>query len=149
MRLFFLAFVLSWFVICVVMLVCRSSTPDQQWNLTMRNGYWWREYKGTNDRIETLGHLERIGPYRFGVVSIQTTSGDYRVRYDGRTGEISGLFTANGEEITRHYTTAPNLPFRLPLHVIGTVLGLISILLLFKPLVQIHFVEASQGENYF
>ncbi len=98
----------------------------------MRNGYWWREYKGADDRIETLGRLERIGPYRFGVVSIQTTSGDYHVRYDGRTGDINGLFSATGEEITRHYTIGPNLPFRLPLHVIGTILGLVSVLLSFK-----------------
>jgi hypothetical protein len=134
--LFFLAFVLCWFVMSVVMMVCRSSTPDQQWSLTMRNGYWWREYQGRDDRIETLGHLERIGPYRFGIVSIQTTSGDYHVRYDGRTGDINGLFSANGEEITRHYTIGPNLPFRLPLHFIGTVLGLVSVLWSFKSLVR-------------
>lgn len=133
MRLFFLGFVLCWFLMSVVLLASRSSTLDDQWNLSIRNGYWWREYKGTDDRIETLGRLERIGPYRFGVVSIQTTSGDYHVRYDGRTGDINGLFSANGEEITRHYTVGPNLPFRLPLHIIGTVLGLMSVLLLFKP----------------
>lgn len=121
------AFAVCWIAITLVIVSFRSPTPDEEWNLTIRNGYWWREYNGKNARIETLGKFERITAYKLGEVSIQTTSGDYRVRYDGRTGDIDGVFYASGEEITERYTTAPNRSFSLSLHVIGTIMGLIGV----------------------
>jgi hypothetical protein len=127
MRMFILVLVLIWFLISAVLGITRRQNPDQVWNLTMRNGYWWREREGKDDLIESLGRLERIGPYKRGVVSIQMTSGEYSVRYDGRTGEINALFSASNEEISRRYTTAPDLPVRLFLHFIGATLGIMFV----------------------